>query len=513
MSNKRKLEDNVEQLHIQKKRRLEPHLAPAQTCRTPVTDVSQDSQDNLENSNSFDNNINNVSMPIESEEFFTLEAPENVLPEEMWQHIFHYLPGLQLEVAGRACKRFREIILRDKLWEALAKEGWTNLRKDNQTWRQAYLSLRRPQQLAAIEFTDHKGWNRKPIFDKSRLKIYYFNLTDGIVEWDLRTKSYRVRKVEDNLLQFFKYNAAEVDTKTGHIFFVSCHTVIKVNPENFDAAEIVTWPNHGSTPQTPNTRTFKWNNFGQLQYLNGCAVDPCNRKAYLSAVCSGSIFILCVDMDEFLHEHSWQVVEVQFATMPDESHLSNLVVVADHRRPYVCYLNAGEKIYQINCHPAVHKVTSEMKVNKANKVWPGITLSEDAKSLFVIDAKDINVLPLGEDDLLQTPAITPLKNNQSTKYEQFDIKVSPCPGIDTKNKFAYFAIYRSNFNVGGTQQQKMTIAKVNIKTGKIRKVIILNDTQCNMIWVFFDEHAGLNGRLYLIGSRSSALSLLKVLDV
>jgi hypothetical protein len=55
MSNKRKLEDNVEQLHVQKKRRLEPHLAPAQTCRTPVTDVSQDSQDNLENSNSFDN--------------------------------------------------------------------------------------------------------------------------------------------------------------------------------------------------------------------------------------------------------------------------------------------------------------------------------------------------------------------------------------------------------------------------------------------------------------------------
>ena len=247
--------------------------------------------------------------------------------------------------------------------------------------------------------------------------------------------------------------------------------------------------------------------------MNGCAIDPCNRKAYFSAVCSTSIFILCVDMDEFLQENSWQVVEVQFATMPDESHLSNLVVVADHRRPYVCYLNAGEKIYQINCHPAVHKVTSEMKVNKANKVWPGITLSEDAKNLFVIDAKDINILPLGEDDLLQTPAITPLKNNQSTKYEQFDIKVSPCPGIDTKNKFAYFAIYRSNFNVGGTQQQKMTIAKVNIKTGKIRKVIILNDTQCNMIWVFFDEHAGLNGRLYLIGSRSSALSLLKVLDV
>jgi hypothetical protein len=75
MSNKRKLEDNVEQqLHIQKKRRLEPHLAPAQTCRSPATDVTQDSQDNLENSNSFDSNNNNMPMTIEGEEFLTMEV-------------------------------------------------------------------------------------------------------------------------------------------------------------------------------------------------------------------------------------------------------------------------------------------------------------------------------------------------------------------------------------------------------------------------------------------------------
>lgn len=93
MSNKRKLEDNGEQqLHIQKKRRLEPHLAPAQTCRTPITDVTQDSQDNLENSNSFDSNFNNSYGSIESEEFFTLEVSVLSHPNVLWnQNIEYYL--------------------------------------------------------------------------------------------------------------------------------------------------------------------------------------------------------------------------------------------------------------------------------------------------------------------------------------------------------------------------------------------------------------------------------------
>ena len=54
-----------------------------------------------------------------------------------------YLPGLQLDVASRACKRFREIIMQDRLWEALTREGWPNLSRENQSWRQVYLSLRR----------------------------------------------------------------------------------------------------------------------------------------------------------------------------------------------------------------------------------------------------------------------------------------------------------------------------------------------------------------------------------
>ena len=83
MSNKRKLEDNAnDPLHLQKKRRIEPHLAPAQTCRNPVTDVTQDSQDNLENSISFESNNNRISLPIEGEEFTLGEVRSE--PNVLW---------------------------------------------------------------------------------------------------------------------------------------------------------------------------------------------------------------------------------------------------------------------------------------------------------------------------------------------------------------------------------------------------------------------------------------------
>jgi glutaredoxin-related protein len=62
-----------------------------------------------------------------------------------------------------------------------------------------------------------------------------------------------------------------------------------------------------------------------------------------------------------------------------------------------------------------------------------------------------------------TNVATKLKNVKlHPSYKQFQLKASPCPGIDTVRNFAYIGVCCMTLTNGGTvlQQQKMTIAKV-----------------------------------------------------
>jgi glutamine cyclotransferase len=55
--------------------------------------------------------------------------------------------------------------------------------------------------------------------------------------------------------------------------------------------------------------------------------------------------------------------------------------------------------------------------------------------------------------------------------------------------------------------------KVDMKTGKVRKIIDLSDIRCNLLWIYCDPHAGQYGRLYLIGSRDGSIFLFKAIDL
>jgi hypothetical protein len=439
------------------------------------------------------------------------------LPSELWLTILGFLEPSDLVNASQVNSQWNLLVQSNKtdwLWEKIVHKRWPHLEKIQNTWRETFIGLKQCRNISPPLFC-HDGWNRRPIYDPTRLKVYYWDMRQHVIEWDIAKRQFVTHKMPQELWPYFKYNSAEVDTLTGNLFFVSCHTLIKTDLKNPPQIEIVSIAGHNNLPVHSNIKILKWNIFADLCYLNGCCIDIVHRRGYFVAVCKRALYILSANVDNFLTETSWCAVRVPIVLFPEHNQLANLVVIPDHTHDYICYLNVGERIFRVSCHPERFKVLSEVTVMNTNFSWPTMYLSDNGQSLYLVSANACNVMDVTQPNKITNVAMK-LKNLRlNPSYKHFEIKASPCPGIDIERKIAYIAVcFVRTTNDGATIEAKRTIVtKVNLKTGKIANTIVLNDILCNLLWVFYDPHAGQHGRLYLVGARNGSIFLFKTIDL